>query len=224
MIKDKSLNNIELSQYLSKQLNHFFPDNNIVEAEKLLEYINLAEERIFECFAGIHKKYFNEGNRVLFNHLQSDQYCMYLYMLYNYIYNYDNNTSLCTKLYYLNKSLHAVDIYFTAELPKIFLFVHPLGTILGRANFGNNFVAYQGCTIGCLNDGIFPTIGNNVIMYANSTVLGNSKIGNNVCIPAGVKIVNSIVPDDVIVFGEYPNYIFKKNTKNFWDRPPFKYE
>ncbi len=223
MNRIKSLDNIQLSKYIASQLNHFFPDEQLIDATELLNHINQAEERVYACLESIPKKYFTEAENTYFNHLQSDQYCMYLYMLANSIYKLEGINNISTKLYYLNKSLHSVDIYFTSNLPDIFLFVHPLSTILGRATFGNYFIAYQGCTVGCLNEGIFPTIGEHVIMYANASILGNCKIGNNVCIAAGVSVINREIPDNVIVLGTYPNYKFLENNKTIFERPPFVY-
>jgi len=218
-----SLDKNQLCKYITSQLNFFFPDENIVYNDIMIKYIDLATERVLNCFKNIRKKYFNDGKTIQFNHLQSDQYCMYLYMLSNFIYKYDNNEILATKLYYLNKALHSVDIYFTTELSEVFLFIHPLGSILGRAKFSNNFIMYQGCTVGCLNDGLFPVFKGAAIMYSNSSILGNSIIGDNVCIASGVSIINITIPDDTIVLGKYPNYIFKKNETSIFERPPFKY-
>src|SRR5689334_6946555 len=89
-----SLNNQQLSRYISSQLNHFFPDNEEINPAELLHYIEAAEERIWYCFEGIPKKYFNENNVVHFDHMHSDQYCMYLYMLSNFIYKQDQHPIL----------------------------------------------------------------------------------------------------------------------------------
>src|ERR1700741_5583642 len=168
----KSLDNDELSHYLASQLNHFFPEKKTVSAGELKSYIDGAEPRIFRCFSGVHKKYFHENGITHFDHLHSDQYCMYLYMLSNYIWSVKGDLRLAAKLYYLNKVMHGVDIYYTAELPEVFLFVHPVGSIIGRAKFSGIFVCYQGVTVGCLNEGIFPEFHGAVILYANSSVLG----------------------------------------------------
>jgi len=223
MERNTSLDNPGLSRYISAQLNHFFPDGSEITPGQLLPWINSAEQRVYSCFGGIRKKYFNEGGRIIFNHLQTDQYCMYLYMLANHIYLEKGDTQLCTKLYYLNKALHSVDIYFTSQLPEIFLLVHPLGTIIGRGKFSGMFVAYQGCTVGCLNEGIFPEFTGDVVLYANSSVLGKSRIGHNVCIAAGVRVINTDVPDNTIVTGMYPDYIFRPNSRPILQRPPFVY-
>jgi serine O-acetyltransferase len=94
---------------------------------------------------------------------------------------------------------------------------------MGRAVYSDRFYFYQGCTIGGSN-GKYPVLGENVILYSNATILGDSKIGNNVIIGTGTTAINEIIPDNCLVFGQSPNlvvkqkseeYIFKK-TEEFW--------
>ena len=91
---------------------------------------------------------------------------------------------------------------------KSFFLEHPLGTVLGRAQYGNNFFAMQGCTVGG-NKGKYPVIGNNVKMFSNSKILGSSIIGENVWIGANCYIKDTNIADNMIVFGQYPNLIYK---------------
>lgn len=219
----QSLSNQTLASYISSQLNNFFPDNQLTSPEHLFEAIQKAEGRVYHCFSNIEKKYFHENGVTQFNHLISDQYCMYLYMLSNNVYIESGDEELATKLYYLNKALHNVDIFYTTNLPNIFLLVHPLGTIIGRAKFSDFFIAYQGCTVGCLNEGIFPIFKGNTIMYANSKVLGDCTIGNNVCIAADSTVINRNIPSDKVVIGSAKDGIIKNNNKRIEQRPPFKY-
>jgi serine O-acetyltransferase len=219
----KSLDNTSLADYVARQLNQFFPDRDPVDPMKLRQWIDRAEERVYHCLSNIRKKYFNEDGTVHFNHLISDQYCMFLYMLSNYIYREGGDPGLSTKLYNLNKALHCVDIYFTTRLPDIFLLVHPLGTIIGRAQFSDYFIAYQGCTVGCLNDGVFPEFRGKTIMYANSSVLGHSVIGDNVCLAAGSTVVNETIGDNKVVLGNSPGLTLKENHKDIHQRPPYHY-
>ena len=220
----RSLSKEELSIYLEHQINTHFPDQNPVTSTSLLNLINKSDERAFACFSGIRKKYFNEGGETKFNHLHSDQYCMYLAMLSRFAYKNNFGEDLATKLYYLNKVMHSVDIHYFTELPNIFLLIHPLNTILGRATFSDHFIAYQNCTVGCLNEGVFPVFKGKTILYSNANVLGKCMIGDNVCIGAGVSVVNTDVPDNSIVTGQYPNYTIKENHNSIFNRPPFKYE
>lgn len=219
----RTLSNQSLAKYISSQLNNFFPDENPTTEAQLFEAISRAEERIYYCFSNIRKKYFHDNGITHFNHLISDQYCMYLYMLSNHVYTDSGDEELATKLYYLNKTLHSVDIFYTSQLPDIFLLVHPLGTIIGRAKFSDYFIAYQGVTVGCLNDGIFPTFEGKTIMYANSKVLGRSTIGDNVCFAADSTVINKDIPANRIVIGRSPSLKLTVNSKAVEERPPYVY-
>ena len=76
--------------------------------------------------------------------------------------------------------------------------------ISGGAKIGENCVIYQNVTIGS-NDNKnskkygAPTIGNNVLIGAGATIIGNVVIGNNVRISANCA-VNEDIPDDSYVF------------------------
>ena len=82
-----------------------------------------------------------------------------------------------------------------------------------NAKIGKNFNIAQGCLIGNSegkNSGI-PVLGNNVCMNANSVVVGNCKIGNNVLIAPGA-FVNFDVPDNSVVIGNPGKIISKENS------------
>ena len=213
----------ELARYLSEQLNFFFPDGDPMSKCRLLDAVERADNRVFHCFANIQKKYFTENGVTYFNHLVSDQYCMFLYMLANHVFEDSGDEVLATKIYYLNKALHGVDIFYTTRLPDVFLLVHPLGSVIGRAEFSGFFVAYQGVTIGCLNEGVFPKFQGRAVMYANSRVLGDCKIGDNVCFAADAVVFNENIPPNQTVIGKSPALKLKPNGKEPGQRPPFVY-
>ena len=50
-------------------------------------------------------------------------------------------------------------------------------------------------------------------MLANSKILGDCIIGDNVIMAPNSYVIDIKVPKNVIVFGQYPNNIFKKNIK-----------
>ena len=58
-----------------------------------------------------------------------------------------------------------------------------------------------------------PLIMNNVVVSANSVVIGNITIGDNVKIGAG-SVVPKSVPSDCVVVGP-PAYIIRKNGEKF---------
>ena len=148
-----------------------------------------------------------------FNPFHSVEYMIFLYYLSHTIYKKGTNTLVCDKIYYLNKVLNSVDLFYPIELPKHFGAEHPLGSVMGRAKFGDNFYFYQNCTVGgVVKEGkeIYPILGDNVELCSNSSILGQCHIGNNVTIGAGAIVKNQDIPDNSIVFGESPNIIIKK--------------
>ena len=123
--------------------------------------------------------------------------------------------------------MHSVDWFYQIELPEHFLAEHPLGSVLGKAKYSDYLFVYQGTTIaGNRNQGTiyYPQIRNNVVLYANATVLGDTKIGNNVILSADSYVINENIPDNCIVFGQSPNIIVKEKkvteikemTKHIW--------
>ena len=81
---------------------------------------------------------------------------------------------------------------------------HPFDITVNRnVTLGNNINLHKGVTIGRENRGKrkgYPTIGNEVYIGVNSTVVGNIRIGDDVLIAANT-FVNCDVPDHSIVIG-----------------------
>ncbi len=177
----------DIKTQLLKQLSSLFI---ITEEDK--ELINHKFEttidRLSYNFSKNENKYYSINNETYFNPYQSAQYCIFLYYLSNTIYKETNNKLLADKIYYLNKALNGCDIYYEVNLPNFFKLDHPVGSVIGRAKYGEGFSFSQNCTVGN-NNGIYPNIEENVHMCANSSIIGNCNIGSNVIIGAnsGVK-------------------------------------
>lgn len=81
---------------------------------------------------------------------------------------------------------------------------HGHGTVMNLYKAGKNLSVYQGVTIGNKGNGsrseITPTIGDNVSICANATVIGGIKMGNNVVIGAGSVVIKD-VPDNCVSYG-----------------------
>ena len=110
--------------------------------------------------------------------------------------------------------MNGVELFYEVDLPGHWSCEHPIGAVMGRAKYGDRFFFYQGCTVGGNpnREGTikYPVIGNNVRMFSNSKILGNSYIGNNVIMSANSYCINESVPDDVIVFGQSPSLQLKR--------------
>ena len=194
---------------LCNQINSFFSCSE-KERQTLNIYFDKALERAEICFLGINNKYWTLPNgEVKFNPFHSVQYMTFLYFIANELYRNNVSSLLSDKLYYLNKIMNGLDMYYAIELPKVWSAEHPVGSVLGRAQYGDRFFFYQGCTVGG-NHGIYPNIGRNVKMFAHSKIIGNCKIGDNVKIGAGCLIKDENIPENSIVFGQSPNLIIKK--------------
>lgn len=167
-----------------------------------------VKQKLETCFAPNPNKYYHKNNEVYFNPFQSAQYTIFLYLLSREIFESGDRRLLADKIYYLNKTLNGCDLFYEIKLPSYFKLDHPVGSVMGRAEYGEGFSFGQCCTVGN-NKGIYPIIGENVRMCANSYIIGNCHIGNNVIIGANSGIKDSDVPNNTIVFGQYPNNIFK---------------
>lgn len=167
----------ELVEHVDRQIANMFG-----LSDTIVQYLETTLQRVEKCFSVNNNKYYhNETDEVCFSPFHTGQYSIFLYYLANTIYRTDNNKSLATKIYYLNKILNSVDWYFEVELPEYWGVEHPLSSVLGRAQYSDGLFLYQGCTVGG-NKGRYPEIGKNVILYSNVTVLGNTVIGDNVAL------------------------------------------
>ena len=147
--------------------------------------------------------------------MNSDHFAMFLYYLSNSIWRETKNDELCTKLFYLNKVMHGLDLFYSVSMPDIFLLVHPVGSVLGNAHYENYFVCYQNCTIGA--DSAYPSFAEGCVLYAHSSVIGNCHIGKNVRFGAYSFIINTDIPDNVTVLGQYPNHRILAAKRNVLD-------
>lgn len=119
-------------------------------------------------------------------------------------------------------SLTGIDIHPAAQLASPLFIDHGTGIVVGETTItGKNVKIYQGVTLGALSlkDGSkikgvkrHPTIGNNVIIYAGASILGDVTIGDNVTIGSNVFITESI-PNNVKVTFSKPSLVITENKK-----------
>lgn len=205
-----SLTSVELARYTARLLENHFPDG-VTSGIDLRSDIDTALDRIEHCFSRIHRKYYRTDGVVSFDHLNSDHMAAYLYFLGNTIWRRTGDTALPTRLFYLNKVMHGIDLYFSVAMPEIFLLVHPVGTVVGAATYGDYLVLYQNCTLGA-DAGVYPTLGEGVILYSRTSVLGRSVVGDNVVFAANSFLVNTDVPSDSLVVGQFPSHRIRGNS------------
>jgi serine O-acetyltransferase len=209
-----SLRAEEICRYTISQLNAFYPDERKIEIDDVMPAVPEVMRRLQHCFSYIENKYFFDGHRAVFNHLHSDQYAMWLYLLSNELFLQGAESNICSKLFLLNKQLNACDIFYEVNLPAIFLLVHPLGTVLGRGEYSDFFVAYQRCGIGSNND-VYPTLGKYLTMRPGSSILGASTIGDNCQIGAESLVIDSDIQENSLVFGNPSSQKLRQNHHNY---------
>ena len=112
----------------------------------------------------------------------------------------------------LNKARNGILIMYDTELPRHFLLIHTVGTMLGKAAYGDYFVATQNVTVG-MNKGRAPTFGRGVVLYPNSTVIGNCIIGDFSRIATGSTVLDSSCPAHSVVSGAYPDFRINPSTR-----------
>ena len=203
-----SLTEDELVDYVACQLVMYFPDNHIVEQKILSKNLPETIARLKKCFSAIHNKYFEAG----FDHLHGDQYAMFLWFASNTLWRNEEDPTIYKKLFLLNKYLHAIDVLWEIELPDIFLFAHPVGTVLGRAKYSNYFAVYQNCNVG-VNHNVFPTFDEYVSIHPGGAVLGDSHVGRNCKISVGSILIDRDLEANHVWLGNSSQPVARRSDK-----------
>ncbi len=151
-----------------------------------------------------------------FNHLNSLQYASFLYLLANEIWLSEGVNDTSDKLFLLNRSINSLDLFYKVKLPQIFVIAHGLGSVLVDTVYGENFIFFHHTTVGRLGEKV-PIIGDNVILFPHSMILGNSTVGSNSVISAGTIVSNTKIPSDSIVFSNGNSLVIKPRKKKYID-------
>jgi serine O-acetyltransferase len=122
-------------------------------------------------------------------------------------------------------SITGIDIHPGVHIGESFFIDHGTGVTIGETSeIGNRVRIYQGVTLGALSLSKeecerlrdrkrHPTIEDDVIIYANATILGgDTVIGARSVIGGNVWLTDS-VPPDTTVFLKRPELVFKENKQ-----------
>ena len=153
-----------------------------------------------------------------FNFLNTLQYTIFLYWLAKENFDRTGDRKLSDRIFYLNKALNGIELYYEVSMPDEFLVNHTVGTVFVKATYGKRLVLHQGCTVGRLAQDR-PTLESGVVLFPNSAVLGRCHVRENTVISAGVQLINRDTPGNCIVFGgERGNPVFKPIDEYFSSR------
>jgi serine O-acetyltransferase len=203
----EELNKNDLAEYVNTQLGHFFPDKNNA-LPLILKNIDEAMDRMLYSL-----KHVKLTGYTKFSHLHSDLYAQFIYYLSNTVWGNDADKNVAGKLFYLNKALHAINCMYDTVLPDIFLLIHCVGTILGKASYNNYFVACHNVTVGT-DKGFSPIISEKVYMGPGSSIVGKSVVGSNCLLTINTIVLNQDTNNDSVVIGNSPNLTFNSLKRN----------
>lgn len=182
-----------LAGYTARQLQAHFPlaDDSLV-LEQLRTWVPAALERIRPILSAAHA--FEPEQ---FNHLNALQYTTFLYLLANEAWRAHGHSELAERLFCLNRALNAIDLFYTVDLPEVFLISHGLGAVLGNVSYGNRLVVFQNVTVGRVGDDR-PSVGANVVLFPGAVITGRTVIGDGSVVAAGTVLHGIEVPSDVV--------------------------
>lgn len=195
--------------YVCRQVENFFPDDKAAVKSVLAKDMDESLARLNTCINAVKMWQPNE-----FYYLHTEQYTLFLYFLANTVWRNRKNENICNKLFYLNKALNGFSCFYDVELPDIFFVGHSGGIVLANATYANYFAVYQNCTVG-KNHGRAPVLGEGVVMYPGSAVIGGVRVGKGTVVSQGASIINQDTPGDCLVFkGSGNKLIFKKSKRD----------
>ena len=117
----------------------------------------------------------------------------------------------------LMRIIFSCDISYKCKIGKNCNFPHyALGCVIHQdAIIGNNCKILHGVTIGGKsNSNRLPIIGDNVIIGANSVIIGNVKVGNNAIIGASSVVLRDVGENSIVAGNPAKKISNKKGNEN----------
>lgn len=184
----------------------------IKELENYRQDFSCVFAKIRNEHSRISSKYYRTRNKeAIVNPLNLEHYARLMYYFSHRLFLEKADKIMLDLIFLSLRTRYCIDMFYEFDLKEYFIPHHALGTILGRAEYDTHMVVSQNCTIGG-NKGKYPKFGKGVILRPGSMVLGDCNVGNNVHIAARALIVDKDIPDNITVFGQVPNLVFKENT------------
>lgn len=106
----------------------------------------------------------------------------------------------------LNTIFFGIEIAIRCKIGGGLYLPHTQGIVIGASSVGENVTIFQGVTLGAKNldfsydESLRPRIGNNVIIGAGAKILGGIVVGGNSVIGANAVVLHNI-PDHTVAFG-----------------------
>ena len=194
---------------LERHLDAFAPRGERRDVAPVVEPALVRAETSFACSAL--PGYRTEDDRTQFDPAQSDQYAMFVWFCSNEAWR-AGDFELAADLFALNKALNGIVCMWDTALPAVFLWIHTVGTMLGKAEYGERFVAYHNVTVGT-DRGQRPAFGAGTILFAGAKVVGGSRIGERSVVSLNAVVINETIPPNSVVAGASPNLLVKARRR-----------
>ena len=207
-----SLTKRMLQDYIVRQLDMFFPDEISARDAIFHAAFDLALERQEFCLSHISLPGYTRDGSANFSHLYADQYSTFLYYLSNSIWQMHGDERICSKLILLNKMLNGCWFSYKAKLPNIFVLGHPVGTILGNADYEDYLVVFQNVTVNTdyTKTEDAPHLGKGLILFAGAKIIGGEPIGDHVTIGVDATVYKQEIPSNTLVYRDRSGTICMK--------------
>lgn len=120
------------TDYSNQLTTRFALEMNLVEDE--FRFIDLHADSVFQQFENNQMRQSNKYSEL--NIYNVDQTLHYYIFLQRSLFGL-GSLELAEKLYYFLRKTYCIDIHPSRLLPEYFLLVHPIGTVIGNASFGD---------------------------------------------------------------------------------------
>ena len=104
---------------------------------------------------------------------------------------------------YIGRSITGVEIHPAAKIGRRLVIDHGMGVVVGETSIiGDDVMIYHGVTLGSKTGQRgkrHPTIGNNVVIGAQATILGNITIGDGSLVGASSVVVRDVPAGSTVV-------------------------
>lgn len=192
----------DLEKYVFSQISTLIPDSQLKYGQISYADIEKALEKCDFCFKHIKNSAFcKERGETFFSHLHADQYAMFLVYLSNLIWKERQDKIACDRIMYLNRILHSFMMSYKVKVPDIMWLAHPVGSVIGNADYSDYLYISQNCTINTAGNSeeLKPHIGKYFAMGAGAALIGDKSIGDNCSIGANAMLFNTSLKNNSIV-------------------------
>ena len=104
---------------------------------------------------------------------------------------------------YIGRSITGVEIHPAAKIGRRLVIDHGTGVVIGETSIiGDDVLIYHGVTLGSKTGSRgkrHPTIGNNVVLGAQATIIGNITVGDGSVVGASTVVIRDVATSTTVV-------------------------